>query len=612
MLKRFDIRLILTTGAFLLITMFGLTTLIINQYQSALMRQREQQTLDAFQLSESRIDRLLQRSRRSASLLLQQPETGAYLYGHFEKESERVQALVQMLRMLSENLQQSSELSGIWFLREDGALVGATATWNFALDNFVPPLFQLDELAATTRWDQVTWLGGWWLEELTRHPPRDGNADAAHIPEDVMILGALRNRYRLDADQSMHTIYTLFSLDASALRECFETLGSDGEEVYLLDNNGLQLIGPDLNCLKTKPWFYDALLAGEHTQEQAEEIYQLVSHPLQSTGWMLCKKIPLDAYAHQVRSLRIMTWVLGTGIIFAALCLYSLWIIRFIRPVREISAALVRVRHGDLSVQLSHPSEVYEFELMRLEFNSMLQSIQQLLAQTQQMEHERIELELRNLQSQLNPHMIFNSMTAIRWMAMMSGAQKVSDMLAELAALIHPIFVEWRLSWPLRDEIEYLTHYTRLLSLRFGGLIQTTFRIDENLFSTELPCFTLQPLLENSAEHGLRDDQPLALIIEGTLQENGFVCLRVSDNGRGMTAGKRDALYAKMSSNDSRPDERTGHSGIGIVNIYRRLQMFSHAQCSLEIESSPNSGTVITICIPHTVQEDTDKKIAQS
>ena len=599
--RRFDLRLTLYSALFLLLALVCVTTLIIGQYQNALMAQSEQQTMSIFEQSEIKMDRLLQNARKSASLLCKNDAVTGYLYQRFNKESERVVALREMLRSITETLNYGSDLNGVWFLHGDGTMVGATENWHFVFEQAPHPLFESIQLDKLAQWDSVTWIGGWWLEELTQYPKKSA-INPGKTPGDVMILGVMSNRYRLLGSDELQPLYTLFSIGEEVLSECFEPLSTQGGEVYLLDANGRQLLGPVLEELKAEPWFWSEIDRSQGTSSRtlshAGSNYQLIYRPLENTGWMLVKVIPFEIYAQQIHRLRTMTWGIGLGIVALALALYGCWVMKFARPFQEMSAALEQVRRGNLSIQMNRAYAVYEFELMRGEFNSMIQSIQRLLAQTRAMERQRIELELRNLQSQLNPHMVFNSITAIRWMAMMSGADKVDSMLVELAELMRPIFTEWRLVWTLQAEISYVGHYMKLLSLRFGGLISSDMYLEEGLMETPLPCFTLQPLLENCAEHGIQDGKVLHILVEGVRLVDGRIRLRVSDNGRGMDAARLEAIRQKMNAQVVHPEDGVGHSGIGLINVYRRLKMFGGDACEMIIESMEGQGTAITLGLP--------------
>ena len=223
----------------------------------------------------------------------------------------------------------------------------------------------------------------------------------------------------------------------------------------------------------------------------------------------------------------------------------------------------------------------------------MIQKFSQMLAHTKEIERSRADLMLRNLQMQINPHMVFNTIAAIRWMAMFSGANIVSDMLMELAELIRPIYSEWRLTWTVREELNYIKHYMRLMELRYGMGFQTHIDVDEALLEAKIPLFTLQPLMENSCEHGTANQKSLSIWITGT-RAGEVGCLTVRDNGCGIAP---DVLFMLQAAMREGSTERypLRHIGIGIVNIDRRIKTFSGEGSGLSIESVEGEGTTIYV-----------------
>ena len=590
--RSFHFRLILSSALILLVALFLATTLIFSQYQNEMMQQSREETLRAFSLAETKIDRLLSGAHEAATSIKRSKEADTYLFGSFANDTARVVARRELMHTLSDALAGDHGLNGIMFFRENGGMVGATLPWRFSFEIDSHPFYETLRAASIPTENTVAWLGGYRLSDFTLSKAAD---------DPIMIVGAVRTRYRFSYAEASTTLTMLFSVSEKALAECFDSLNDEGEAVYLLDGAGAQVIGPSSAEMGDTPWFSAAmseeLADGVHLDGTGEK-YQVVFHRLATTGWTLVKTIPFEIYAERVERLRGVTWLIGLMVMLVMSGIYTLWAVRFTHPFREMSAALERVQKRDLSVRLTHAYGIYELELMRTEFNSMISSITTLLEQTRAMEHERIELELRNLQSQLNPHMVFNSITAIRWMAMMSGADKVGDMLVELTEIIRPVFTEWRLIWSLRDEVAYIGHYVKLLSLRYGGLIQTDINIDEDVLDICLPCFTLQPLLENCAEHGARAPATLNITVEGRAKDGG-VFLRVLDNGRGMAAAKLESLREKLPKGDVRPEKTViGHSGIGLININRRLSMYGGERCGLNIESEINVGTTISLWIP--------------
>ncbi len=599
--RRFDARLVLGSALFLLLALLGVTGMVVNRYQDALLLRNEEQTLRDFTYAEDQIVRLTQEARRSAIILLGREEVSACLNGNFDRDVDRVRALVAALDKMDETLAYEDSLSGVWFFREDGTMIGATPAWHFAYEQSPHPFFESAGLKELPPSGAVTWLGGMRLGELTEYPPRGAAASAG----DGMVLGGLRTDYRVREGDGTRSVFTVFAVGQAALRRCFETLGSEGEEVYLLDQDGRQLVGVRDEAMGEIPWF-----AGEGgapangTFFRGEDRYEVMCHPLPRLGWTLCKAIPYGLYNGQVRQLRRAAWGIGALVLLVALVTYAAWAVRMLRPMREISAALDRVRAGDLNVTLPRAYGVEEFEVMRVSFNEMLAAIREMLRRTREMEHERIELELRNLQTQLNPHMVFNSITSIRFMAMMSGADKVSDMLVCLADLIRPVFSEWRLLWPLQDELNYAKNYVKLLTLRFGGLIAVDMRADSQVMDARLPCFTLQPLLENCVQHGMIAGKPLRVRVEAALDQEGYLCLTVTDDGRGIPPDRLAALRQRMEAppDAAENDGEIGHTGIGVINICRRARLFTAdgRTGDMQIDSAPDAGTRIALRLPYT------------
>ncbi len=595
-IKTFPFQLICVSTAVLLVAVLLVSALIFGQYQASMVEQSEQVTLQSFVTTERNINRQLNGAHKAALLVAQRPEVDGYLFGTFATEAQRVTAQRAMMNVISEALADDYYLSGVLFFRDDGRMVGATEPWRFSYEVEAHPFFERAGLAGLPVEPRITWLGGYRLEDFTLYPNDPGQDDR------LLIVGARKTRYSYSSTGDVRTSTMVVAVGARELLSSFEYLDYASEDVLLLDGQGRQLAAKNLGAMGGVPWFYGALDLGASYGSVNADLdgarYQLIYYRMPETGWLLVKQIPFEVYTDRVNRLRAVTLTTAGIVLLGVLGLHTLWAMRFSRPLKQTGLALERARNGDLSVRMTEPSGIYEYELMRTEFNRMIQSIQELLARTKSLEHERITLELQNLQSKLNPHMIFNSITAIRWMAAMSGADKVSDMLVELAELIRPVFAEWRLTWTLREELAYVRHYVRLLQLRYSAVFTLEVHVPDEMLALELPCFTLQPLLENSCEHGARPEKPIHIQLDVEVEGDG-IALRVRDNGRGMTEEMTEALRLHTRDADM-PDGTVlkpalGHSGIGLRNVHRRLRMYGGEGCGLTIQSEAGVGTCITV-----------------
>lgn len=595
--RTFPFQLIFVSTLLLLVAVLLVTALVLREYETTLVRQNEQMTLRSFATTEKNINRLLDTAYKAAVRIKQRPEVDAYLFGDFATQAQRVMAQRAMIHAIAEALADGYGLNGVLFFQDNGHMVGATEPWRFAYEVASHPFFESAQLASLPVEPRLTWLGGYRLADFTGYPATEARDDQ------LMIVGANRTRYSYSYTDQVQTITMVVSVSAAEVLHCFEYMTETREDVFLLDGEGRQLAAINLQALGATPWFFDTIDTqdsyGSTHVDGADGRFQVIYYRMPQTGWLLVKQIPYAVYTQQISRLRTVTMTTVSLVLLAALLLHLFWSMRFTRPLKQISGALERVRKGDLRVRMTKPSGIYEYELARTEFNRMIQSMEDLLVRTRDLEHERFTLELQNLQAKLNPHMIFNTITAIRWMATISGAQKVSDMLVELAELIRPFFTEWRLTWTLREELEHVRHYVKLLNLRYGAVFSLDLKVTDEMLSLSMPCFTLQPLLENSCEHGARPEEPIHITLEVDIVD-ALVMLRVKDNGRGMPPEKVAALAARLMGGEGGQEampigHALGHSGIGLVNVHRRLRLSGGPACGLSIQSEMGVGTCIVV-----------------
>ena len=178
-------------------------------------------------------------------------------------------------------------------------------------------------------------------------------------------------------------------------------------------------------------------------------------------------------------------------------------------------------------------------------------------------------------------------------------------MLVVLSKLLRPIFSNWTLVWSLSEELKFTHHYIELVRMRYGDAITIQIEWDaltSDFQASEIPRFTLQPLLENCCEHGKSPDQALEIKIRFCRREDALAIL-VEDNGCGIPAETRDWLNARFSDPLSSPlpqmQKNMIHSnGIGMININRRLRLQYGERYGLRLSVPENGGTRVEIWLP--------------
>ena len=317
------------------------------------------------------------------------------------------------------------------------------------------------------------------------------------------------------------------------------------------------------------------------------ESYCIFSISQDTAGWVLVREVSMEDTLRSIRRIQRLVWMMVGIALIVALVIYLFWLRHFMRSFNALKSDIIRLGQGKLEPAGDAPMSIEEFESMRHELNRASLSLNRHMETVRRMEREKLELEMNDLHSILAPHMIFNSITAIRWMATFMGAEAVSDMLVELGEVIRPVLREWRVQWTIREELEHVSHYAKLMDLRFANNFRLECQVDSSLGEELIPQFTLQPLIENAGQHGGHSEGPLVTTVRAT-DEGDWIRLTVADNGNTIRPEKIAEIRENL---------RTGqrNHGVGLVNVYSRLVLCKGEDSTLDIEALPEGGTMVTL-----------------
>ena len=225
------------------------------------------------------------------------------------------------------------------------------------------------------------------------------------------------------------------------------------------------------------------------------------------------------------------------------------------------------------------------------------------------MENKRsaeIELELKQqelaaLQSQINPHFLYNTLDTFRGAALEGGNRELADMIGALSAMFKYSVNYDVETVTINREFAYLNQYMKIQQMRFPGRFQYEERVlcpQSRLVLQDCPRFVLQPLVENAIRHGFRDmRRDCRITVTAQVAGEDFFVL-VEDNGCGMDAEKVQEMNVRFeAAAPSRPDRRSD-GGVGLYNVNRRIRMFCGEGYGLEVASEPGTGTRFTVRLP--------------
>ena len=317
-----------------------------------------------------------------------------------------------------------------------------------------------------------------------------------------------------------------------------------------------------------------------------------------------------ETYTALVNSLRYTE--LMSMLIFAVASVMNVLLIIVLtntitRPLTRLSAKAEEISNGN--PEDVEPLEVYsddEVGKVTKAFNGMLGSIKdyiarirtQLITQSEMKEKNLLmethlkDAQLKYLQSQINPHFLFNTLNAGAQLAMMEGADRTVEYIRNMADFFRYNVKKSSETVKLSEELELVDSYMYILNVRFAGEIIFEKDIDESLLNVTVPSMIIQPLVENSIKYGIKDLEPgEGKITLSVFREGNCCCIRVSDNG----IGTDEEIIEKIMNHEKKPSETRG---VGITNVMSRLDLYYNNKEVFEMKSRKNEGTHVTIKIP--------------
>lgn len=332
--------------------------------------------------------------------------------------------------------------------------------------------------------------------------------------------------------------------------------------------------------------------------------YIKMEHISPKTGWTVRTEIPLEQFAKEIYNIMLMTAAVG-GVCFLIFIWMSRKISRSISaPIRELQAAMERVEQGDLEVTV-HTDKDDETGRLSRSFNHMVSNIRELIEKVYLTQLGKKEAEFSALQSQINPHFMYNTLETVNMMAILDGSFEISDILTAFGKLLRVNLDQKHNIIPLYKEIEYIRNYLMIVQMRDKELFTFSLNVAEEARDCRIPKLTIQPLVENSILHGFKEKMSRRRLSVDAWVEAGRLVIVIEDDGKGMTGEKLEYVRQSLEL-----EESMGRSAsIGINNVNERCQLFFGENFQMEIQSRRGVGTRIRLeagAVYEEVGDDTD------
>lgn len=267
---------------------------------------------------------------------------------------------------------------------------------------------------------------------------------------------------------------------------------------------------------------------------------------------------------------------------------------RYSKKVQRIIRSMNRIGDGDISTRIKLHGED-ELQQISQRFNDMCDRIELYIDKMYTSELKQKHAELVALQSQIQPHFLYNTLESIRMKAYSMGAKDVGKMIYSLSVMFKSM-VKKRTIVTLGEEIEMCSLYLELFQIRYEGRLQVDIHVDEDVVECSILKLLVQPIIENYTIHGFRSLEDNNCISLYVVRNEGVISIIVTDNGRGISRAKLDEINTMLAKSSQATDK--SNQSIGLINVHERIQMTYGDQYGITIQSEEGIGTKVVIEIP--------------
>ncbi len=443
-----------------------------------------------------------------------------------------------------------------------------------------------------------------WFQNTLNHP------ENLHfsMPHVQYIFDNSENQYRwvislsraVEITQGTSTDQGVLLIDIAygSLKQLLDnaSMGNQGY-LYLVNGGGELIYHPKIQLLDAGLARENLDAAADYRDGNYQEVFlgekrDVAVKSVGYTGWKIIGVTPEKGFSlNSIKTKLFVVFVAAFFVFLLAIC--NAYISsRITAPIQELEKSVNALEAGELDTKV-YTGGSYEIQHLGRSIGDMARRIQELMEDIVTEHESKRKSEFDTLQSQINPHFLYNTLDIIVWMIENEQKNEAVRVVTALARFFRISLSKGKSIIPVRDELEHVRNYLMIQQMRFKN--KFTYQIEEEpevlgLASLKL---MLQPLVENAIYHGMEFmDGDGEILVRAGLQD-GKLCFLVADNGLGMTEEQVEQILTGQSHTSSRRG-----SGIGVKNVNERIRLYFGEEYGLSIDSEPDEGTRIRICLP--------------
>jgi two-component system, sensor histidine kinase YesM len=368
----------------------------------------------------------------------------------------------------------------------------------------------------------------------------------------------------------------------------------ESSDMYFIDSHGTILAAGDKNLLHS-PFPYFSLMnadSGSFSKKSGLYIYRRI------TGWgyYLVQKIPKKAMLASSVHIFMLLLAVIVLMVAAGIFLSDKMVTAAYRPLDDILHTIDLVKTDRLGIRIDG-TYGEDFAKLAAAFNRMMDEIELLVYRIRQEQQEKSTIRLNALQSQIQPHFLYNTLECIHWQAMADGNHEIAKLVMALASYYRICLSGGKDRIPLRQELQHVKDYLLIQNIRYGDIIRSELSVGSDLLDVLIPKISLQPLVENAIGHGIRVQNGQQELIRITAERAADdVSIFVINSGSGISEEQIRRMNDLLLPAQDNP-------GYGIRNVNRRIQLSFGSSYGLAFAGNTLGGVTVTVHIPYSVTD---------
>ncbi len=371
---------------------------------------------------------------------------------------------------------------------------------------------------------------------------------------------------------------------------------NSSQYVYLITGNGQLIYHPKAEQISLGIHDENFAQAAGYDDGVYEESFEgekriVVVDTVSYTGWKLVSVTPVRNFYLGMKSTRYFVILVAALTGLAMIIMNQLVTWRVTEPLLKLNESIKNMEAGN-SDSAIYIGGTYEVEHLGKTLQRSLDEINRLMKDIVIEQEEKRKSELDALQSQINPHFLYNTLDSIVWMIEGEHYEEAVFMITQLASLFRVSLSKGRTIIPIEDELRHAENYMNIQKVRFKNAFVMNYEIDPEIKGFLTVKLIVQPILENAIYYGVKNmDEDGEITLKGYRKDDD-IFIEVIDNGYGIPSEKLPYLLTE----DKRASKNG--SGVGLINVHKRIQLRFGDSYGLHIESEPDEGTKVTIHLP--------------